>query len=316
MDFRVPRLFQGLACLLLGGVVLAGYAGPVKNGFDLSESTIPADEVRSGGPPRDGIPAIDDPHFLSPDDAVRRDPAMRVLGVARNGQAKAYPIAILNWHEIVNDRVGDEPVVVTFCPLCGTGMAFKADPGGKVRRFGVSGLLHNSDVLLYDRETDSLWSQIARRAVSGPLVGTNLELVPTAHTTWADWRARHPDTLLLSEETGHRRNYERNPYGGYETNYRIYFPVSRQSARYHPKEQVIGLELNGVARAYPFSELARHANPVTEIVAGQTVTVEFSPEHRYGRVLNTDGDEIPTVVAFWFAWYAFHPEGEVFTAPP
>jgi hypothetical protein len=293
---------------------LVAFAAPTKNGFDLSSASIPVDEILPGGPPRDGIPAIDAPVFLDAKAAADFDPEARVLGVARNGVAKAYPVGILNWHEIVNDRFGDEQIVVTFCPLCGTGMAFEADVGGAVRSFGVSGLLHNSDVLLYDRETDSLWSQIARAAVSGPMVGTPLVLVPTAHTNWSAWKARYSDSLLLSEQTGHRRNYARNPYGGYETSTSIYFPVSSQSARFHPKEQVIGLELNGVVRAYPFSELARSGDTFAETVGDKTVTVEFDAEHRSGRVLDASGQEIPTVIAFWFAWYAFHPDGEVFTA--
>ncbi len=305
--------------LLLGAVfafLLAGpaTAAPVKNGFDLGDASIPADEILPGGPPRDGIPAIDDPVFLSASDAARYDPERRVLGVARNGTAKAYPIGILNWHEIVNDRFGADAIAVTFCPLCGTGMAFIATVDGQASEFGVSGLLYNSDVLLYDRNTESLWSQVMRQAVSGPQKGQRLEMVVTAHTTWGEWRSRHPDSLLLSEETGHFRNYARNPYAGYEKSRTVYFPVAEYGTQYHPKEQVLGVELNGEAKCYPFVELSKAGAPIEDSIGGEPVSVVFDPEHRTGRVLDQDGREVPTVIAFWFAWAAFYPQGDVFTA--
>lgn len=286
-----------------------------KNGFDLSNASIPTDEILHGGPPRDGIPAIDKPVFVKANAADFISDSQRVLGVVRNSIAKAYPINILNWHEIVNDEFGAEGVVVTFCPLCGTGMAFKSEIQGKQRSFGVSGLLYNSDVLLYDRGTESLWSQLLMEAVSGSMQGTQLDLVPTAHTTWADWRTRYPDTLVLSTQTGYSRNYQRDPYAGYETSSRTFFPVPNASKRYHPKESVIGLILDGATKAYPFSELDQAQIPIKDNFNGQTLTIEYDPEHRSGRVLNSAGEEIPTVIAFWFAWSGFYPDSAVFTAP-
>ncbi len=291
-----------------------GAAG--KNGFDLSNASIPVDQILQGGPPKDGIPAIDEPKFVSAGEADFLDEDARVLGIERNGIAKAYPIAILNWHEIVNDRFADEGVVVSFCPLCGTGMAFHAEVGGgAARSFGVSGLLYNSDVLLYDRETESLWSQIAKRAVSGPLEGERLDMVVMSHTTWRDWRERHPNSVVLSDDTGYWRNYSRNPYQGYERSESLYFPVAAYGTGYHPKELVIGLEVGGEFRAYPFTELAKLNGPATEVVGGKRLTVEFDAENQTGRVLNDQGEELPTVIAFWFAWSAFHPDGGVFRAP-
>jgi hypothetical protein len=297
------------------GFWVGGHAALVKNGFDLSSASIAVAEIMHGGPPRDGIPAIDRPMFIMGSEADYLDDTDRVLGIYRNGIAKAYPVAILNWHEIVNDRIGREPIVITFCPLCGTGMAFEATVEGQVRHFGVSGLLYNSDVLLYDRESESLWSQIGREAVSGPLVGTTLLMVPVAHTAWADWRTRHPKTLVLSRRTGHGRDYGRNPYESYERSRDLYFPVASSDPRYHPKERVIGLELDGRFKAYPFVELGRAQAPLQDTLGGRRVTVHYDAEHRTGRVTDARGAEIPTVIAFWFAWAAFHPETEVFEAP-
>ncbi len=305
------ELLSGLLAVLLPLTA----AAQVKNGFDLSDALAPAAEIRQGGPPRDGIPAIDAPQFVSAHRQGLLVDTSRVLGVERNRVAKAYPIAILNWHEIVNDQFGGEGIVVSYCPLCGTGMVFRAEVAGKPRTFGVSGLLYNSDVLLYDRDSESLWSQIARQAIAGPLKGETLEMVPASHTSWAAWRARHPDTLVLSPNTGYRRDYSRDPYRGYETSAALYFPVDPFSARYHPKEQVIGLELEGVFKAYPFAELSQGPRRFLDTVAGREITVEFDPEHRSGRVVDAEGREIPTVIAFWFAWSAFHPNTQVHTAP-
>jgi len=302
---------------LTGALLLAAGAAPAqtRNGFDLAGALVPADEIRAGGPPRDGIPAIDRPRFVKASEARFMRGDDRVLGVVRNDIVKAYPVRILNWHEIVNDRFGDEPIVVTFCPLCGTGMAYLSASGGRQLRFGVSGLLYNSDVLLYDRETESLWSQIMAQAVSGPMKGARLTSIVLAHTDWADWRRRHPDTLVLSTDTGFARDYARNPYAGYAEDSRIMFPVGARSTRYPPKEPVIGVEVGGRFKAYPFVELARVAGgEVRDSLGGQTLTVRFDAEARTGAVFDAQGRELPSLIAFWFAWYAFHEDTEVFQA--
>ncbi len=304
-----------IASVLLLLLCLGPNAWAIRNnGFDLTGSLVPPHRIVSGGPAKDGIPALDQPAFVDANDARFLTPADRVLGVRLNGIAKAYPIGILNWHEIVNDRFGKRPVVVSFCPLCGTGMVFDARVAGTARTFGVSGLLYNSDVLLYDRQSESLWSQIDRRALAGPLKGETLTMLPVSHTSWADWRQRHPDTLVLSDQTGFLRDYRRDPYAGYGTSPSLYFAVSNTDPRHHPKERVVGLQIGKAFAAYPFAELNKAGGTVADTVGGVPVTVYFDAQHQTGRVTGADGKEIPTVIAFWFAWTAFHPNTAVFTA--
>ena len=311
--------FQSIPALLIVVALLAAGSPPVSaaprsNGFDLDGALVPTDQIHAGGPPRDGIPAIDQPRFVPAAAADEIDADDGVLGVVHNGVKKAYPIAIMNWHEIVNDRFGDEAVVVTYCPLCGTGIAFESQLAGRRLSFGVSGLLYNSDMLLYDRQSESLWSQIAAQAISGKHRGQRLTAIPISHTRWSDWRQRHPDTLVLSRNTGYRRAYDRSPYAGYEESRRLYFPVAFRARGYHPKERVLGVEVAGQYKAYPFSELARTTGEVEDQVAGHPIVVRFDEAHRAAAAHDQNGHELATVTAFWFAWYAFHPDTEVYRA--
>ncbi|MCG7929014.1 hypothetical protein A3197_16870 [Candidatus Thiodiazotropha endoloripes] len=285
-----------------------------KNGFDVTDAIIEVSEILPGGPPRDGIPAIDEPQFVHADDADFLKPEDRILGVERNGIVKAYPINILNWHEIVNDRFRQEPIVITFCPLCGTGMAFEATVRGNPLMFGVSGLLYNSDVLLYDRASESLWSQIMKQSISGKHQGDRLRHVPLQHTNWADWSDRYPDTLVLSDDTGFSRDYQRSPYRGYDKSRDLYFPVEFRSKGYHPKERVLGLEVNGTYKAYPFIELSKTDGLIKENLAGQQLTVKYDIQNQTANAYDLADNLLPSTTAFWFAWYAFHPQTEIFRA--
>jgi hypothetical protein len=289
-------------------------AAAAKNGFDLSDALVPVDEIMAGGPPRDSIPALDAPRFISPGDENLPRSHDRVLGLSLNGITKAYPIAILNWHEIVNDEFSGEPVVVTYCPLCGSGMAYRAEVGGSPLSFGVSGLLYNSDVLFYDRQTQSLWSQLGVQAISGPFKGQQLEPLPLNHTTWGEWWARHPETWVLSAKTGFDRDYSRDPYADYARSSRPMFRVTRESGLFQPKELILGVELDGQAKAYAFSELAKTPGDIMDTVARESLTVHFDSAHHTGLVYRANGTELPSVIAYWFAWHAFHPDTAVFRA--
>ena len=288
------------------------------NGFDLSNSLIPLSEIHRGGPPRDGIPALTDPEFILAEDAHGLNGDDRVLGVHRNGVAKAYPLGIMNYHEVVNDLFGHEPIAVTYCPLCSTGIAFRAgEPDGSRRLFGVSGLLYNSDVLLYDQQTESLWSQIAAQAITGPRRGETLETIPAANTTWGAWRAEHPGSLVLSRNTQHARNYDRDPYAAYAEDEALMFPVRFRVHGKHPKALVLGVRMGEVARAYPlsaFPEMGRYR--VEDELGGNAITLHIDAEAQTGRVFDACDEELTSLIAYWFAWFTFHPETERYAGDP
>jgi hypothetical protein len=284
-----------------------------KNGFELDDALVPSEEILNGGPGRDGIPSLDYPAFVSADDADFLKAKDRVLGIELDGVARAYPIRILNYHEIVNDAFGGQAVVITYCPLCNSGIAFDAKLDRARLEFGVSGLLYNSDVLLYDRQTGSLWSQIEKLAISGDMKGTTLKAYPLRHTTWRDWVARYPDTEVLSDETGFQRNYEVDPYPDYFRSSRLYFPVAEENSKYRRKSMVMGLEIDGHFKAYPFDELKKSPQKFVDEFQGQSFEVRYDKKNQTARIVGEDGDEWPTLISFWFAWYAFHPDTDIYT---
>lgn len=290
------------------GLIASAAAQNGPNGFDVSDALVDASLILSGGPPRDGIPALTLPAVVSVAEADFLTDDDRVLGVVIAGTARAYPINILNYHEIVNDAIGDERFVVTYCPLCGTGIAFDAYVEGELLSFGVSGLLYNSDVLMYDRESNSLWSQILTQAVTGPKAGQRLVMRPVTHTTWARWRETHPTTEILSIDTGHSRQYYRDPYRGYADSSRIWFPVGHRDTRLEPKAVVVGVNIGETFKAYPFERLPADRREIADAIGGETVTIRYDVEAASAEVLDTTGGVVPTFTAFWFAWSAFHPD--------
>lgn len=207
--------------------------------WDYSKHNIPIEEIYSGGPAKDGIPELTKPEFITAEQARYLHPEDRVLGIYLNGEAKAYPLRILNWHEIVNDIVGGKAIIITSCPLTGSGLAYDALFNNRRVIFGVSGNLYNSNVLLYDRDTESLWSQLKMEAVTGKMTGTKLKPSPLFNTTWKGWKNRFPNTKVLSLNTGYIRDYTKDPYQRYEKSDRIYFPVSHTDKELAPKEWVL-----------------------------------------------------------------------------
>lgn len=308
--------FSNLIILTMAFLLFAQPAlAETKNGFEVGNALVPVDQILGGGPPRDGIPSINEPVFQNPEDAAlwRADDLM--LTFDKGSVSFAYPIGILNWHEIVNQDLAGTPLLITFCPLCGTGMAFDPRVGGRSLTFGVSGLLYNSDLLMYDHQTESLWSQIEGRAVSGLLAGTKLQPVAIRHELWQRWRERVGENgQVLSTDTGHRRNYRMSPYGDYDHSERLYFPVTHTSRKYHPKTWVLGWSHNGESKAWPFPELAEHGAVLEDRIGGKVVQLHYDPEVPSAELRDESGNLLPATRAFWFAWYTFHPNTDVFEA--
>jgi len=311
---RTPRatlvVAAAISLLLPIGSAVAEDA-PTRNGFALRNPKVPVEQILSGGPPRDGIPALDHPAAI-PAAAAPWHGDETVIGVQLDGEARAYPIAILNWHELVNDTLGAREILISYCPLCGTGIVFDRRVGGRARSFGVSGLLYQSDLLLYDRETESLWSQIGSEAVTGPESGARLRVLRSQPTSWARWKQAHPGTTVLDLDTGHRRDYERSPYGDYAMSERLYFPVPLDQ-RFHPKMPTLGVRTpDGAARAYTAAELVNAGGQVEERFEGLRIVVHYDAE---AQVFDVEAPaELEVIEGYWFAWSAFHPQTTVFAA--
>ncbi len=301
-----------LRLTLIGAVLVFAQTvqAAAMHGFKLDNATISVGDIRAGGPPRDGIPSIDRPkfvpaarvRFLAADDLV--------VSFTHQGETRAYPLRILVWHEIVNDRIGGLAINVSYCPLCGSAMVFDRTFEGRTLEFGVSGLLYQSDVLMYDRQTESLWSQLAMAAVSGPQAGRPLRLLPARHLTWQAWRAEHPDGLVLSTDTGYDRDYARLPYGGYEKTPRLMFPVKFNRQDLPTKAWIAGVVVNGVARAYPRDQLPA-GQVVEDTVGGTPLRIRYDRASREVTVTDGEGAPVPHTPAYWFAWQAFHPKTTV-----
>lgn len=288
-------------------IVLLLAGAPSVGAFDLHDSRVPSAEIVSGGPPKDGIPAILSPKLVPASEASFLGDADRVVGVVGDGEAKAYPIRILNWHEVVNDTVGTRPVAVTYCPLTASAVVFEREAGGRVLTFGVSGLLFQSNVLLYDQQSESLWSQLGGVAIAGSSVDTTLHPVVSLETTWEAWRRTHPDTLVLSAETGFGRDYDRDPYAEYHRAPWAMFETRGADARLAMKAKVVGLRLGEESAAYSLDELA-DAGSIEDRVAGVPIRIVYDRAAHAAFVERTDsGERLPGVVVYWFAWTAFHP---------
>lgn len=289
---------------------------------DFQNMAVDPSEIFSGGPPKDGIPSIDDPQFVSVsevDDLSDRDP---VIGLDIDGDARAYPLRILIWHEIVNDTVGGKPVAVTYCPLCNSAIVFDATLDGQPHTFGTTGKLRNSDLVMYDRTTESWWQQFTGRAIAGTYTGTKLTSLPSRLEAWSDFKTRHPDGQVLVPNNPAMRSYGRNPYVNYDIASRPFLfngelpPGIPAMARVivvrdGDKDPVIvemdavretgTFEINGVILSWKEGQAsALHAEDISEGRDVGTITVERSD--------NADGTTPILDVTFAFVAHAFHPD--------
>lgn len=289
---------------------------------DFRRAVVPLAEFQPGGPGKDGIPALDRPHFLPASKIVYLKPHEPVIELAVRGQARAYPLQILIWHEIVNDTVGGVPVAVTFCPLCNTAIAFDRRVDGRTLSFGTTGNLRSSDLVMYDRQSESWWQQFGGQALVGRYTGKQLRQLPVQIVAWREFARRYPHGLVLTRKTGFSRPYGQNPYTGYDdaSSPPLFGAAHADDHRRQPKERVVFLERGGDAVVVPFSVLRRE-RLVRVTVDGHRLVVRW----RGGVASALDSASIPSgrdvgaasvseqgkpVVfdePFWFAVAAFRP---------
>ncbi len=267
---------------------------------DWTRHTVDYDEIIAGGPPRDGIPSLDQPAFVGQEEAsawlATTEP---VIALELNGETRAYPVQILTWHEIVNDEVGGVPVAVTFCPLCNSAVVFDRRVGEQVYEFGVSGLLRNSDLIMYDRTTESLWQQFTGEGIVGQHAGDRLTIVPASLISFAEFRAAYPDAPVLSRETGYSRQYGVNPYVGYDSSTQPFLFRGPPDPRLPAMMRVVGVNLNGVQIAYPYDVLVERG-VIHDVIAGQSVVVfhSFGTNSALGAAVIAEAEDVGATGVF------------------
>ena len=269
-------------------------------------SAVDLDDLHQGCDARDCIPSIDDPKYVTADDATHVDDDDIVLAISLKGYNRAWPAQILDVHEIVNDIIAGMPVAITWCPLCGSAVGVRREIDGKVTEFGVSGLLYNSDLVFYDRRTNTLWDQIEAKGIVGPLTGTELELIPVTMTRWGRWKAAHPDTLVLSRDTGFDFDYGRDRYAAYRGSNNLMFPVAERDRTVPPKTVVFGFDIAGEKVAVTEERL--HASTVvSHVISGKSFDIRLADDGMV-TMSSADGEtQFTPVRLYWFAWYTFHP---------
>jgi hypothetical protein len=317
---------------------------------------IPQNEVRDGGPGKDGIPALQTPQRVSVDDASNHylEDEDLVLGYYYGGEVVAYPHDILDWHEIINDRVGGQSIAVTYCPLTGTGIGWGRILEEEETTFGVSGLLYNSNLIPYDRKTGSNWSQIRLECVNGSLIGVDPVILPLVEMPWKTWKKLFPGSMVISTSTGHSRSYGSYPYGNYKTSNTLIFPANPSDDRLHPKERVLSIVQGGSAKVYRFENFGVGGSVIQDEFKGTDLVIagsrdgymvaynaktwdghvpEFSTGVDGGIIMDKEGNEwnlfgtavsgprkgeqlkpVKSFMAYWFSIGAFYPEPELYTA--
>ena len=246
--------------------------------------------------------ALDSPTFVSSTDAVYLREYDELIGIVINGQAKAYSLKAAAWHHIIHDELGGMPILVTFCPLTYTAMVFDRTVDGKVLEFNVDGLIDNN-IIMTDRQTESNWIQITGESINGKMRGKKLKLLHSLHTTWGTWKNLHPDTLVLSHNTGFEYNYGNYPFGRrymeYRENWRIMFPLSYEDVRFHPKEVVLAIEVGNTFKAYLLSDM-REREIINDVIDKQPVLIVCDSKRQLasafsrivnGRILEFELDE-------------------------
>ncbi len=328
---------------------------PNQNSGENNSWLIPKDQVKDGGPGKDGIPSIDNPQFVSATEASFLSDDDLVVGIFQNGVARAYPHVVLDWHEVVNDEINGTFFTINYCPLTGTAFAWESRTNNSRTTFGVSGLLYNANLIMYDRNTNSNWSQLRLECVNGELIGTKPKLYNTIETDWQTWRELYPNTQVLSTQTGFSRNYGTSPYGDYSiNNNRFIFRPEITNPALPNKERVYAIINEGTSKVYQFSDfddgkaIRDSFNEGDYLIIGnQNLIYGFELDGDYfnlnfeydfngsetffkddeGNIWSIFGEAVSgprtgetltpvkSVMSYWFAIAAFYPNPEIYAEP-
>lgn len=278
--------------------------------------SVPLKEIVGGGPSKDGIPSIDNPKFISFKESDKlltgEEPG---ISIDIDGVQRFYPFAILVWHEIVNDNINGKRILVTYCPLCLSGIVFDPLVLGERVEFGTSGKLWNSNLVMYDRKTDSLWSQILGEAIAGEETGVKLTILPSEQIRYKNFKNIYPNGEVLSQDTGIFKPYGDDPYEGYYTSSTIISRVNNTDDRLDVKDIVMGIVINGDKKAY-WVEAVKRDEKIEEEVGEKNIIVEYNKEFEAVQIFEKKEDgsrgKINAIPNFWFAWVAVHPGTEVY----
>lgn len=322
------------------------------NNSNSEDWLIPISQVKDGGPGKDGIPSIDDPNFTPATNVNFLNDNDLVVGVINGDEAKAYPHIILDWHEVVNDEINGEFITLNYCPLTGTAFGWKSITDGTKTSFGVSGLLYNANLILYDRNTDSNWSQLRLECINGELINDKPQLINVVETNWKTWKTLYPNTQVLNTQTGFNRSYGTSPYGDYATNNsRFIFNPEITNSALPNKERVYAIIDDNKSKVYQFSTFKDGA-AIKDTFNGENYLIVGNNDLIYGFKLSsvydnltfeydfTDSEvffndnegnkwsvfgkaiegprtgetltEAKSVMSYWFAIAAFYPNPEIY----
>jgi len=306
-------LAASLASMMVGGPIAQAIT---INGFAVDDTAVPVEHLVRAAPAKDSINSIDSPIMIGAASVDFMQPEDELISITIDGMTHAFPLRILVWHEVVNTKIAEQPVVLTYSALTGSAVAF--EPGtnsrGEPRSFGVSGVLYNSGLLFYDRETESLWSQLKMMGVSKDFVEEPLVQVPSRRMTWEAWQDAYPAGLVLSVDTGFDNDYLGEwPYGDYAEQKETIFPfdISADRNEFTTKERMIGMVEGWATRAWPLEELKKRGQ-LFDAIGARPIQVAYNEST--GDVLVTDitnGEALPHVSVYWFAWQAFYPDSSV-----
>ena len=284
------------------------------NGFLVEETSIPIVHIVRAAPAKDSIISINAPSFTPSNEAGWLKDTDEVISVTQGLETRAYPLPILVWHEVVNDNFGDVPLAVTYSALSGSAMVFK--PGqnkdGSPRSFGVSGLLYNSCLLMYDRENEELWSQLRMQGVSGSVMDQSLEQVVSSRMSWKAWKSKYPGGQVLAKPAESEINYEDEwPYGDYATVAETIFPFDVNRNEFPTKDRVVGVVDGESMRCWPLKKL-QEKKQLYDAVGPRPISVTYDENLGTVRIADiTTNEELPSVSVYWFAWQAFYPDTSV-----